>query len=204
MRIMFFIYFLIFTLPCSAQKDAREVLLDSLNNVREKDRGAFNLYIKKPEIEIIAGVFRNRESIWQGFEPVNFTYHIYLPFQFDLNYVNLKAKDKLLKINAAFIVHHSRYGNYAMGLGNRFSFLILKKTYVSYQIGLVWCEVVKRNTNDGINHMGFALHHEFSLSYTLSEHFKLSANAIHLSNGNIFTGGKNLQDVLGVGAAYLF
>lgn len=179
-------------------------MLDSLNAVRENDRGAFNLYIKKPEIEIIAGVFRNRESIQQGFIPVNFTYHIYLPFQFDLSYVNLKAKDKLLKINTAFIFHHSKYGNYAVGLGTRFSFLLFKKTYGSYQLGVVWCEVVKRNTNDGINNMGFCLHHEFSLCYNLSNHIKLSANAIHLSNGNIFKGGKNLQDVLGIGAAYLF
>ncbi len=204
MKTKLLICFLLFAIASSAQKDSREALLDSLNDVREKDRGAFNLYIKKPEIEIIAGVFRNRESIQQGFEPINFTYNIYLPFQFDLNYVNLKAKDKLLKINAAFIFHHSKYGNYAVGLGTRISFLIVRKTYASYQAGVVWCEVVKRNTNDGINNMGFCMHHEFSLSYNLSKHIKLSANAIHLSNGNIFKGGKNLQDVLGVGAAYLF
>jgi hypothetical protein len=149
-------------------------------------------------------VFRSRESIRQGFEPVTFTYHIYLPFQFDLNYVNLKAKDKLLKINTAFIVHHSKYGNYAIGLGTRFSFLVLRKTYLSYQVGVVWCEPVKSNTNDGINDMGFCLHHEFSLSYTLSKHFKISANAIHISNGHIFKSVKNLQDVLGVGVAYVF
>lgn len=204
MKTELLIFFLIFTSSCIAQTDSKQALLDSLNTAREKDRGAFNLYIKKPEIEIIAGVFRNRESIWQGFVPINFTYHIYLPFQFDLNYVNLKAKDKLLKINATFIFHHSRYGNYAAGLGTRLSFLIARKTYLSYQVGVVWCEVVKRNTNDGINNMGFCLHHEFSLSYNPSEHFKFSANAIHLSNGNIFKGGKNLQDVLGVGVSYLF
>lgn len=204
MKGLFSFFFLIFTLPCFAQESPRKILLDSLNIVRESDKGVFNLYIKKPEIEFIAGVFRNRESIQQGFEPFTFTYHVYLPFQFDLNYVNLKAKDKLLKINAAFIVQHSKYGNYAIGLGSRFSFLVVKKTYVSYQIGLVWCEVVKRNTNDGINDMGFSLHHEFSICYNLSKHIKLSANAIHLSNGHIFKNVKNNQDVLGMGVAYLF
>ncbi|MBC7862636.1 MAG: hypothetical protein IAF38_06645 [Bacteroidia bacterium] len=189
---------------CFSQNSPNQVLLDSLNKIRETDKGAFNLYIKKPEVEIIAGVFRNRDGALQGFEPINFTYHIYLPFQFDLNYVNLKAKDKLLKINATFIVHHSKYGNYAIGLGNRFSFLVFKKTYLSYQIGLVWCEPVKAKTNDGINYMGFSLHHEFSVSYTLSKHFKLSANAIHISNGGIFKDVKNNQDVLGAGVAYLF
>lgn len=179
-------------------------MLDSLNKARESDKGVFNLYIKKPEVEIIIGAFRNRETATQGFEPFTLTYHIYLPFQFDLNYVNLKAKDKLLKINTIFIVHHSKYGNYAVGLGTRFSFLVLKKTYVSYQVGVVWCEPVKPNTNDGINDMGFSLHHEFSLSYNLSKHFKLSANAIHMSNGHIFNKVKNNQDVLGVGVGYMF
>ncbi|MCD6066192.1 MAG: hypothetical protein K0S33_1018 [Bacteroidetes bacterium] len=198
------ICFLLVTASCFAQDSPRQTMLDSLNTARANDRGAFNLYIKKPELELIAGVFRNRESSMQGFEPINFTYHIYLPFQFDLNYVNLKAKDKLLKINATFIMHHSKYGNYAMGLGSRFSFLVLKKTYLSYQVGLVWCEPVKRNTNDGINYMGFCLHHEFSLSYHLSRHFKLSANAVHISNGKLFKDVKNNQDVLGIGVAYLF
>lgn len=198
------IYLSLFTIPCFAQSDSKQLLLDSLNNAREKDRGAFNLYIKKPEIEIIFGAFRNRESIHQGFEPITFTYHIYLPFQFDLNYVNLKAKDKLLKINTALILHHSKYGNYAVGMGTRFSFLIVRKTYASYQIGLVWCEPLKANSNDGIIDMGFALHHEFSLSYNLYKHFACSANAIHLSSGHLFKNVKNNQDVLGVGVAYLF
>ncbi|CAN5851634.1 hypothetical protein BH11BAC7_BH11BAC7_34030 [soil metagenome] len=204
MRINLLIYFLLFAFPCIAQDDPKQLLLDSLNAARENDRGVFKLYIKKPELEIIAGVFRNRETILQGFEPINFTYHIYLPFQFDLSYVHLKAKDKLLKINANLIVHHSKYGNYAIGLGTRFSFLLVKKTYISYQAGLVWCEPVKSNTNDGINYLGFCLHHEFSISYSLSSHFKLSANAIHISNGHIFKSVKNKQDVLGVGVAYQF
>lgn len=199
-----FVCFILFTLSGFAQESPRQHMLDSLNKVRENDRGIFKLYIKKPEIEIIAGVFRNRETATQGFEPINFTYHIYLPFQFDLNYVNLKAHDKLLKINTTLIIHHSKYGNYALGLGNRFSFLIFKRAYLSYQIGLVWCEVVKRNTNDGINTMGFCLHHEFSFSYNISKHFKLSANAVHISSGNLFKGVKNNQDVLGLGIAYMF
>ncbi|MBA3680230.1 MAG: hypothetical protein H0W73_03445 [Bacteroidetes bacterium] len=196
--------FILFTTLCFAQKSQRQELLDSLNKARESDRGAFNIYIKKLKVEVIGGVFRNRETAQQGFEPINFTYNIYLPYQFDLNYVNLPAKDKLIKINTAFIVHHSKYGNYALGLGNRFSFLVLKRTYLSYQIGVVWCETVKKNTNDGINYMGFCLHHEFSLHYCLSKHFELSANAVHISNGNIFKGVKNNQDVLGLGIAYQF
>lgn len=200
----FFIFCFLFSTSCFAQNKTRQNMLDSLNLVRQSDKGIFNLYIKKPEVEIIVGAFRNRETSTQGFEPFNFTYHIYLPFQFDLNYVNLKAKDKLLKINSTFIVHHSKYGNYAIGLGSRFSFLVFKKAYLSYQIGLVWCEPVKKNTNDGINYMGFSLHHEFSFSYNLSKHFKLSANVIHISNGNIFKEVKNIQDVIGLGVAYVF
>ena len=198
------IAFLLFTMPCFAQKNAKQILLDSLNKMRENDRGVFNLYIKKLKVEIIAGVFRNRETTNQGFEPFNFTYNIYLPFQFDLNYLNLKAKEKLLKINTIFIAHHSKYGNYAIGLGNRFSFLMFKKTYLSYQVGVVWCEKLKANTNDGINYMGFCLHHEISLSYCIFKRVELSINAVHISNGNIFKDVKNNQDVLGVGIAYLF
>lgn len=195
---------LLLSVSCLAQNTKRELLLDSLNKAKADDRGVFNLYIKKTEIELIAGVFRNRATSQQGFEPINFTYHVSLPFQFDLNYVNLKAKDKLLKINSNFIVHHSKYGNYALGIGCRTSFLLFTKTYLSYQIGVVWCEPVKRNTNDGINYMGFCLHHEFSFNYQLHKHFKLSANVIHISNGNIFKAAPNNQDVLGLGIGYLF
>lgn len=187
-----------------AQNNSREHLLDSLNKVRENDRGDFNLYIKKPEFELIAGAYRNRESGTQGFELINFTYHIYLPFQYDLNYVNAKAKDKLLKVNTIFIVHHSKHGNYAIGLGERFSFLLVKNLYLSYQIGIVWCEPVKRNTNDGINDMGFCLHHEYALNYNLAKHLKVGLNVIHLSNGNLFQDVDNNQDVIGIGAAYGF
>ena len=187
-----------------AQNNLRQGLLDSINGAREQDRGVFNLYIKKPEFEIIAGAFRDRESTSPGFEPINFTYHVYLPFEFDLNYLNLKAKDKLLKLNTLFIVHHSKYGNYAIGLGERFSFLLAKKLYLSYQIGLAWCEPVKRNTNDGINDMGFCLHHEYGLGYSIAKHFKASLNIIHLSNGNVFKNVDNNQDVIGVGLSYLF
>lgn len=192
------------SMPCFAQESLRQTVLDSLNKARENDRGVFNLYVKKAELEIIGGVFRNRQTSTQGFEPINFTYHIYLPFQFDLNYVNLKAKGKLLAINSTLIVHHSKYGNYAIGLGARFSFLIFKKTYLSYQGGLAWCEPVKRKTNDGINNMGFSLHHEFSFSYYVSNHIKLSANLVHLSSAGLFKGVNNNQDVLGLGIAYLF
>lgn len=196
--------FLLFSVACFAQQDERQNLLDSLNTARENDRGVFKLYIKKPELEVIVGAFRNRTSIQQGFEPFNFTYHIYLPFQFDLSYVHLKAKDKLMKINTTLIAHHSKYGNYAIGLGLRFSFLVVKRTYISYQPGVVWCETVKPNTNDGLNYMGFCLHHEFSLSVNLTQHLKASANAIHISNGHIFKKVKNNQDVLGVSVAWMF
>ena len=200
----FFIFLLIITVNCFAQNNARQTILDSLNKARESERGAFNLYIKKAEVELITGVFRNRESPVQGFEPVSFTYQFYLPFQYDLNYVNLSSKDKLLKINSVFILHHSSYLNYALGLGSRFSFSLVKKTYLSYQIGLVWCEVINRKANDGINYMGFCLHHELSFNYYVSKHIKLSANAMHISNGNIFKSVENNQDVLGLGFAWLF
>ncbi|MBL7921399.1 MAG: hypothetical protein JNJ40_13865 [Bacteroidia bacterium] len=201
MRLLF--CFILASSYCFSQSE-RQQLLDSLNKARENERGVFKLYIKKPEIEVIGGVFRNRETATQGFEPINFTYNISLPFQFDLNYVNLKAHDKLLKINANLIVHHSKYGNYALGMGARFSFLVIKRTYLSYQGGVVWCEVVKRNTNDGITNMGFCLHHEFSLSHNITKHIKVSVNAVHISNGNLFKGVKNNQDVLGIGIAYQF
>jgi hypothetical protein len=203
-KMKLFISFLLFTMTCLAQTSPRQILLDSLNKTRESERGAFNLYIKKIKVEVIGGFYRNREPSSPGFKPFNFTYNIYLPFQFDLNYVNLKAKDKLLKVNTVFIVHHSKYGNYAMGLGNRFSFLVFKKAYLCYQVGLAWCEPIKKNTDDGINDLGFSLHHEFTFSYALTKHFDLSANIVHLSDGNLFKGVENTQDVLGLGVAYQF
>lgn len=192
----------IFRFSCRSQNDRQHLLLDSINKSREKDRGAFNLYIKKTKFEVIGGGFRNRSTPTQGFEPINFTYHIYLPFQFDLNYINVPAEDKILKINLPLIIHHSKYGNYAIGLGSRFSFLVYKRLYLSYQAGVVWCEVVKRNTNDGFYNMGFCLHHEFNLCYGITKKIEISANLIHLSNGGVFPGVKNNQDVIGLGLAY--
>jgi hypothetical protein len=85
---------MILTLSSVAQNRRNEIL-DSLNEARSYDKGAFNLYIKKLEFEIIAGAYRNRQTALQSFSPLTFTYQVYLPFQYDLNYVNLKARDKL-------------------------------------------------------------------------------------------------------------
>lgn len=189
---------------CYGQENSKQALLDSLNKAREKDLGAFNLYATKTKLEFIAGAYRNRSSASQGFQPFTCTYHIYLPFQLEFNRVNEKAGDKLMKFNMPLIVHHSKYGNYAMGLGGRFSFLICKRLYFSYQIGLVWCEVVKKDTDDGFQTMGFNFHHEFNVSYGISKRVALSANLIHISNGGLFKDVKNNQDVLGIGVSYNF
>lgn len=184
------------------QENSKQTLLDSLNKAREKDLGAFNLYVTKTKLELIAGAYSNRSN--QGFQPFTLTYHVYLPFQLELNRVNEKAGDKLIKINMPLIVHHSKYGNYALGLGNRFSFLIYKRLYLSYQIGLVWCEVVRKDAGDGFEKMGLNFHHEFNLSYGITKRLALSANLMHISNGGLFKNVKNNQDVLGIGVSYNF
>jgi hypothetical protein len=122
----------------------------------------------------------------------------------EFNRVNFKAGDKLIKLNTPLIVQHSRYGNYAIGLGERFSFLIAKRLYFSYQVGLVWCEVVKKDTDDGFRQMGFNFHHEFNISYGITKRIALSANLIHISYGGVFKNVKNNQDVLGIGVSYNF
>jgi len=187
---------------CYSQEKSKQELLDSLNKTREKDLGAFNLYATKTKLEFIAGAYRSTTD--QGFRPFTCTYHIYLPFQLEFNRVNLKAGDKLIKLNTPLIVQHSKYGNYAIGLGERFSFLIVKRLYFSYQIGLVWCEVVKKDTDDGFRQMGFNFHHEFNLSYGITKRLALSANLIHISYGGVFKNVKNNQDVLGIGVSYNF
>ncbi len=189
---------------CFAQESSKQALLDSLNTAREKDLGAFNVYAIKTKIEFIGGAYRNRTSTSQGFQPFTCTYHIYLPVQFDFNSVNAKAGDKLMKINVPLIVHHSKYGNYAIGMGGRFSFLIYKRLYFSYQVGLVWCEVVRKDTDDGFKNMGFNFHHEFNISYGITKRIALSANLIHISSGGLFKDVKNNQDVLGIGVSYNF
>jgi hypothetical protein len=187
---------------CNGQESSKQTLLDSLNKAREKDLGAFNLYVTKTKLEFIAGAYSNRSN--QGFRPFTCTYQVYLPFQLELNRVNEKAGDKLLKINVPLIVHHSKHGNYAMGLGTRFSFLVYKRLYLSYQIGLVWCEVVKKDTDDGFEKMGFNFHHQFTISYGITKRLALSANLMHVSNGGLFKNVKNMQDVLGIGVSYNF
>jgi hypothetical protein len=187
---------------CLGQDSSKQALLDSLNKTREKDLGAFNLYATKTKLEFIAGAFRSTSN--QDFQPFTCTYHIYLPVQLEFNRVNALAGDKLMKINMPLIVHHSKYGNYAIGLGSRLSFLIYKRLYFSYQIGLVWCEVVKKDTGDGFRNMGFNLHHEFNMSYGITKRIAISANLIHISNGGLFKDIKNNQDVLGIGVSYNF
>lgn len=189
---------------CYGQNNSKQTLLDSLNKSREKDLGAFNLYVVNTKLEFIAGAFRNRSSSSQGFQPFTCTYHVYFPFQLELNRVNERAGDKLMKINMPLIVHHSKYGNYALGLGGRFNFLVYKRLYLSYQIGVVWCEVVRKDTDDGFQNMGFNFHHEFNLSYGITKRIALSANLIHISNGGLFKNVKNNQDVLGIGVSYNF
>lgn len=187
---------------CYAQNTDKQQFLDSLNKSREKDLGAFNLYATKTKLEFIGGAYRT--SATNGFQPFTCTYHVYLPFQFEFNRVNLMAGDKLIKLNTPLIVHHSKYGNYAIGLGERFSFLVAKRLYFSYQLGLVWCEVVRKNTDDGFKNMGFNLHHEFNISYGITKRIAISANLIHISYGGIFKNVKNNQDVLGIGVSYSF
>ncbi len=196
------LFLLIVALNGFSQKSPRQLLLDSLNAAREKDRGVFKLYIKKIKGEVIAGVYNTRETNMPNFKPFSITYNIYLPFQFDLSYLNLKAKDKILKINSVFILQHTNYGNYAMGAAGRFSFLVFKKAYLSYQIGLVWVEATSKKAPDGLTNMGFCFHHNIAFSYALSKHFDVSLNLLHISNGNVFKSAKNLQDVLGAGIAY--
>ncbi len=187
---------------CFSQNKNKQELLDSLNKAREKDLGAFNLYATKTKLEFIAGAYRSTSD--KGFQPFTCTYHVYLPFQLEFNRVNLKAGDKLIKLNTPLIVQHSKYGNYAIGLGERFSFLIAKRLYFSYQIGVVWCEVVKKDTDDGFRQMGFNFHHEFNISYGITKRIALSANLIHISYGGVFKNVKNNQDVLGIGVSYNF
>ena len=200
LKIIFLILFV--SLSALSQTEQKEKLLDSVNAVREKDRGVFRLYIKKFKAEIISGVYRNRMGNNFDFQPFSLTYYVYLPFQFDLNYLHQPAKEKLLKINAVFVVHHSNYGNYVLGLSARSSFLIFKHAYLSYQIGVVWCEVISKNAPDGITNMGFSLHHNFAFSYAITKHFEFSLNVIHISNGALFKSVDNVQDVIGIGVSY--
>lgn len=200
MKSIFFVLFA--SLNVLSQTSPKQLLLDSLNDSREQDRGFFNLYIKKFKGEIIPGVYNIRETTVPDFKLFTITYNIYLPFQFDLSYLNQPAKEKLLKVNSVLIIQHTNYGNYAIGLSERFSFLIFKKAYLSYQIGVVWVESTSKKAPDGLTNMGFCFHHNFAFSYGISKHFELSLNVIHISNGAIFKNAKNLQDVLGVGIAY--
>lgn len=203
MTLLFRLFFLFILIqPCYGQENRKSIVLDSINKVRENDLGAFNLYAVKTKLELIGGAYKTSST--DGFQPFTFTYHVYLPFQLAFNRVNSQAGDKLFMINMPLIVHHSKYGNYAMGLGTRFSFLIIKRLYLSYQIGLVWCEVVRSNTDDGFKKMGLNFHHEFNLSYGITKRIAISANLIHISNGGLFKNIKNNQDVLGIGVSYNF
>lgn len=178
-------------------------VIDSTSKVFfEKDKGKFSLRVKKFRGEITGGVYRNREGNLSNFNPFSVTYQLLLPFQYDFGYKYFPEKEKIIKINTAFILQHSNHGNYAMGIGLRPSFLLTKHLYLNYQAGVVWCEVVKRNTNDGFNTMGFCFHHQFSLSYSITNKISLSINALHISNGNLFKNVKNVQDVIGIGVGY--
>lgn len=195
---------IIFLFGISTKSLKAQLKSDSLaNNSFEKDRGTFTLRVKKFRAQVIGGFYRNREP-GNNLQPINFTYNLFLPFQYDFGYKYLPNKEKVIKINTAFIFHHTNNGNHALGMGLQPSFLLAKHLYLNYQFGVVWCEVVKRNTNDGFNAMGFCFHHQFGLSYNITKQFNVSLNAVHISNGNIFKNARNLQDVVGVGVGYSF
>lgn len=194
-RLILFLFF------CSKGLFSQKEILDSLNSATRHREGVFNLYIQPFRGEANVGFYRNRIS-GNHFEPINLNYNIYLPFEWSLNYLNNFAHDKLLKTNLVLFLHHTNNGNYAIGAGLRNSFLILPKFYFNYQLGLAWCEVVKRNTSDGFVGMGPAFHHQISLSLFINKQVELSLNVIHLSNGNIFNSPANLQDVIGLGIAF--
>jgi hypothetical protein len=197
LKFKFFILFFLINKLFNAQVNT----LDSINYLNRNNQGAFNLYIKSFRGETVGGFYRNR-SPNNKFNPFNLTYNIYLPFEWALNYINNIAHDKLLKSNLLIFLHHSNNGNYAFGVGLRNSFLIIPKLYFNYQLGLAWCEVVKRNTADGFVGMGPAFHHQISISYFINKQVELSFNIIHLSNGNILNSPSNLQDVIGIGVAF--
>ncbi len=179
-------------------------LLDSLNSASEPERGVFRLYITPPSVELLVGGYRNRDYALQGFKPMAYSYFFCLPFQYDLSYVHLKAREKLIKLNTVVVIHHTNHFNYALGMGERISFLLFKHTYASYQGGVVWCEVVNRQVNDGIQSMGFSFHHVFALTYSIKKKISVSATVSHISGGNLFKKMTNNQDVIGIGLSYKF
>jgi len=185
---------------CTAQ--TRTQLLDSLLKADEPLRGKFALYIRPAAFEIMTGLYRSRTQITTPFSPFAASYQVYLPFQFELGYLHFSEKEKLIKLNTLVVFHHTNHLNYAMGLGERLSFLLTHKTYLSYQGGIVWCEVMNRKVNDGITMMGFSLHHVMTLSYQLTQPFNLSLNFCHLSSGRLFQSIDNNQDYIAVGIKY--
>ncbi|TAF73057.1 MAG: hypothetical protein EAZ53_13920 [Bacteroidetes bacterium] len=198
-KIILFLFLNVFIL--NAQKNS--YILDSLNESRKNERGLFKLYIKKFKAEVITGVYRTRKDNDMSFKALNFTYLLYLPFQFDLNYANNRAREKLLKINPLVVIHHSTKGNYAAGLATKISFLVFRKAYLSYQLGLIWCEVTNPIAGDGLTNKGFNLHHNLAFSYSISKSIEISLNVLHVSNGSLFKTPGNLQDVFGIGIAFM-
>lgn len=192
---------ILFVHSISTNAQIKTNVLDSLNEARKSEKGLFKLYIKKFKAEAIVGVYRNRKDM--AFKALNLTYLLYLPFQFDLNYANNQAKEKLLKINPLVVIHHSTEGNYAAGLAAKISFLVFPKAYLSYQLGLIWCEVTNPKANDGLTNKGFNLHHNLAFSYSISKSIEVSLNVLHVSNGSLFKTQGNLQDVVGIGIAFM-
>lgn len=197
------IYMIFFFIPAFSMP-AKKIPYTTKENAAN-NKGKFDLFITGAQLELLLGLYRNRSQGSARFTPINFTYQIYFPFQYELNYKSRKeTEDKLFKINFLTFIHHSNKGNYGIGFAPKFSFLLFRRAYLSYQIGIGWFEVTAPAAKDGLNKKGFNFHHILAFTYHLTPRWQLSLNGMHVSNGGILGRNGNLQDVIALGVGYQF
>ncbi len=166
-------------------------------------RGQMVFNITRGKVELENGLYRSRLQGIQPFKYGGFVYQAYFPFQWSLIRREEPAADPIMKINMLVFLHHSTAGNYGLGLSTRISWLLVKKLYLSYQIGLGWFEA-NSEKNDGLNNRGLNFQHQLSLSRQMGYHWGLSLNVLHVSNGNMFGKPTNIQDMVALGAYWQF
>lgn len=177
-----------------------------LTSVSAQDRkGHFEVEITKLNIGLSPGYFTGRDkSSNSGFATLG---QIYFPFRWALDYDTNFSEPRINEYDERIIqirpsVIFQRYSDlaYGFGLGNQFSWKLVRSLYLEYQIGLVYNEAKIAAKPDIFS--GFSLHHSISIATPISKQFTLFVVYMHLSNAGIIDGENSIVDVYGIGIRF--
>ncbi len=164
-------------------------------------KGDFSIEISNWQFAASTGSITNRITN-KHFEKIGFSADLYFPFYFairknDSLSKNILGDKNVTKANHVFFfrqyvsyVFNESKGNFAMGFGNQFSFGIIPKLFIDYELGISWSENLLSLNSSGLRR-GLSFRHFVVLKKTLSKRFDVGLGFMHLSDGDFFSNKTN-------------